>query len=269
MKVIISHDVDHLTVTEHLLKDLIVPKFLIRSKIELLKGKIGFYEYLTRLKELFGNQWNRVNEVMDYNDSLGIKSTFFFGMGNDLGLSYSSEAAVPFITNVISRGFEAGVHGIAYDNKTEMEREFNLFRRLSGLEKFGIRMHYLRHNDTTIHKMDECGYLYDATLSEFKDPYRIGNLYEFPLQIMDGWIMDGESRWQTRNFPQACDYTKQLIDKAVESNLNVLSILFHDRYFTPGFSTWMKWYMWVIDYCKSNGFTFSTHKGWIESQEKE
>ena len=39
MKVIISHDIDHITAREHL-TDTIIPKFIIRNKIELLTGKI-------------------------------------------------------------------------------------------------------------------------------------------------------------------------------------------------------------------------------------
>lgn len=46
MKAIIFHDIDHITVTEHLLSDLIVPKFLIRRNLELALGKISFAEYV-------------------------------------------------------------------------------------------------------------------------------------------------------------------------------------------------------------------------------
>jgi hypothetical protein len=43
MKIIISHDIDHITVFEHK-KDLIIPKFIIRSFIELGLGYISFSE---------------------------------------------------------------------------------------------------------------------------------------------------------------------------------------------------------------------------------
>ena len=48
MKVIVSHDIDHLTVSEHLFKDAIVPKYYIRSYIELLSGKISLAELFNR-----------------------------------------------------------------------------------------------------------------------------------------------------------------------------------------------------------------------------
>jgi len=40
MKIIISHDVDHLSVKEHIFKDLIVPKFFIWQFIEFYKKNI-------------------------------------------------------------------------------------------------------------------------------------------------------------------------------------------------------------------------------------
>jgi len=40
MKVIISHDIDHITVFEHK-KDLILPEFILRSSVELLLGSVS------------------------------------------------------------------------------------------------------------------------------------------------------------------------------------------------------------------------------------
>ena len=60
MKIIISHDVDHITVWEHLTKDFIIPKFLLRNKIELLTGKIGFNEYCLRIKDVFNNKFQSI-----------------------------------------------------------------------------------------------------------------------------------------------------------------------------------------------------------------
>jgi len=42
MKVIVSHDIDHISVTEHLLKDLIIPKHIVRSHLEWMTGKLAF-----------------------------------------------------------------------------------------------------------------------------------------------------------------------------------------------------------------------------------
>ena len=49
MKVIISHDVDHITVSEHK-RDLVIPKFLVRNIIELTIGTITSKEFFLRLQ---------------------------------------------------------------------------------------------------------------------------------------------------------------------------------------------------------------------------
>ena len=69
MQAIISHDIDHISVSEHLLKDSIVPKFIIRNGIELAKGKISMNEYVSRHVDLFKNKWQNIEELIDFNKS--------------------------------------------------------------------------------------------------------------------------------------------------------------------------------------------------------
>jgi hypothetical protein len=47
-------------------------------------------------------------------------------------------------------------------------------------------------------------------------------MWEFPFQIMDGWIIENYKRWQTLNLEQAKENTKRLIDKAIEADLEYL-----------------------------------------------
>lgn len=267
MKIITSHDVDHLTVWEHLTKDTIIPKFIIRAHIELLGGKISLREYLNRVGDFFKNKWNGVEEVISFNKSRDIKSTFFVGVNNGVGLSYPLNFVSPVIKRIIDSGFEVGVHGIDYDSFEKVKKEFDTFQTLSGQNKFGIRMHYLRTNNDTYRYMEKSGYLYDATERGMKNPYKIGNMWEFPLQIMDGWMMDGEKRWQTRNLEEAKKETIKLINEASENNLRYLSILFHDRYFSNSFVTWKNWYIWLIDYLLENNYRFITHEDAIRELE--
>ncbi len=100
----------------------------------------------------------------------------------------------------------------------------------------------------TFRFMAEVGYIYDSSEHAFKNPYRIGDMWEFPIQIMDGWVIEYGSRWQTRNLSQAIDATKKLIDEGHEKSLSYLGIDFHDRYFSKSFKTWMAWYTWLIGY---------------------
>ena len=129
-------------------------------------------------------------------------------------------------------------------------------------------MHYLRQNEHTFNYMEQSGYRFDASEQGFKNPYLIGKMWEFPLQIMDGWVMNGEKRYQFLNLEQCKAYTKQKIDKAVEADLDILSILFHDRYFSSSFKTWKRWYEWLIIYLKDQKFEFVTHDQAIEELER-
>ena len=267
MKVIISHDVDHISVWEHT-KDLILPKFIVRAKLELFSGKISLSEFFNRMGDFFQNQWHRVPEVIAANKAEGIKSAFFFGVNNGVGLNYPVEFAIPWINHAIEEGFEVGVHGIDFDSLEKVKKEYSTFKELSALNSFGIRMHYLRQNEHTFNYMEQSGYRFDASEQGYKNPYLIGKMWEFPLQIMDGWVVNGEKRYQFRNLEQCKDYTKEKIDKAINEELNVLSILFHDRYFSSSFKTWKNWYEWLLIYLKDQKFEFVTHDQAIVELEK-
>ncbi len=268
MKIIISHDIDHMTVWEHLLKDMILPKFIVRAKIELLKGKIGFGEYFNRCGDFLQNKWQGIEEVMDFNDEMGIKSSFFIGVNNGVGLSYKLKHVEEWAPKILARGYEIGVHGIDFDNLEKIQKEHQIFQRISGLDKFGIRMHYLRSNASTFENIEKAGYAFESTDQGFKNPYKIGSMWEFPLQIMDGWVINGESRYQTRTLEQAKTYTLQEIQKALDANLDYLSILFHDRYMSDSFKTWKQWYIWLIQHLKNEGYEFIVYQEAVSELEK-
>jgi hypothetical protein len=267
MKAIISHDIDHLTITEHLLRDTIVPKFMARIHIELLSGKISFREYILRWTELFKNKWQNIDELITYNNVKHVPSSFFIGVNKGIGLNYSNEAALVWIRQILHRGGELGTHGINFDSLASVKREHDLFLKLSGLKSAGIRMHYVRKDENTLNNFSEAGYTYDSTVHAFRDPYKIGNMWEFPFQIMDGWIIENGKSWQSVNLQQAKDETKRQIEKAQKANLKYLGIDFHDRYFHHSFKTWIEWYMWTVDYLIESKIQFVNFKTAISELE--
>ena len=67
MKIIISHDIDHLSVKEHIFKDLIIPKYIFWSLLEFLKGKINFSVFLKKITGLIKkNSWNNLEELLKF-----------------------------------------------------------------------------------------------------------------------------------------------------------------------------------------------------------
>ena len=260
MKAIISHDIDHITVWEHFSKDLILPKFLARCNIELISNKISLQEYFYRLGSFFTNKWQNIDELISFNQLQKVPSSFFIGVNNGLGLSYSADVAGIWAKHMVEKNCEVSTHGITFEKYVDVKQEYDLFKQLTGLSNFGTRMHYVRKNESTFSFMEKAGYAFDSTENAFKNPYKIGNMWEFPFQIMDGWVIEQGKSWQTQTLNQAKDNTMQLIDKAQQLNLSYLGIDFHDRYFSKSFKTWIDWYVWLVEYLKQNSISFVNFK---------
>lgn len=267
MKAIISHDIDHITVWEHLFRDTIIPKYLARMHIELFSGKISMREYTLRWSDFFKNKWQNVDELITFNNVNGIPSSFFIAVNKGIGLNYSNESALLWIDQMQRRNCEISLHGIAFDDQVSIKKEFDLFSKLTGGSGFGIRMHYVRNTERTYKLLSESGYVFDSTEYAFKNPYKIGNMWEFPFQIMDGWIIENYKKWQSLNLLQAKENTVKLIDKAYEHKLNYLGIDFHDRYFSHSFKTWLDWYMWLVEYLRNNNIETVNFKTAVKEME--
>lgn len=267
MKVIISHDVDHLYRNDHLC-DLIYPKLWVRSTIEIMKKQYGVKEYFYRMISPFEKRRNRIDEVIKFDATNNIPSTFFFGMARGLGMSYQQDVASDMIKYVMRNGFDVGVHGIEYLELENMQKESEAFRSIVGDFKFGIRMHYVRFDrETTLNNLDKCGYIFDS--SEFdkkrgyliKSPYKVNGIWEFPLTIMDGYLPP--------KLEDKIQKTKMIIKEAQSAQVSYISILFHDVMFSKGYDTDRRWYLWLVDYLKENNIEFISYKDAIEELELE
>lgn len=267
MKIIISHDVDHLFAMDHLFKDLILEKLWVRSFLHLCMGKIHFKTFLYRLTILFHNRMHRIDELMAFDKAHGIPSVFFFGMENVLGMSYSRKKASPVIKKVLKVGFDAGVHGVDYQNTEKILTEYNTFEKISGMPSFGLRNHYVRFDEDTFQKMESAGYLFDSTWFnkkklEFRAPYKVGQMWEFPLHIMDGYIC----------FPgkleEGLEATCAAIRRAEAEGMPYCTILFHDYQYDSRYDPEMKqWYEETVRFCEENRYSFISYRDAIKELE--
>lgn len=257
MKIIISHDVDHLFGKDHCF-DLIYPKLWVRSTLEFLKRYYGFSEWLARMCSPFKKKRHNIEEIMRFDTQHSIPSTFFFGMKKGLGMAYSKKDAGKIIKIVQASGFDVGVHGVSYNCFEEMKAEYDSFRKIVGKTDFGIRMHYVRFDDSTFNNLAKCGYLFDST--EFnkkkghliKKPYKVDAMYEFPLCIMDGYL--------SPLLEDKIAETKELIMEAEKNDLPYLTILFHDYQFSKAYNTEKQWYVWVVKWLEDNGYKFISYR---------
>lgn len=268
MKIIISHDVDHLYATDHLFRDLILEKLWVRSFLHLCQGKISFAIFWHRLTILFHNRMNHIDELMAFDKAHGIPSVFFFGMDNVLGMSYRQKEAAPFIRKVLEAGFDAGVHGVDYQNGENIRAEHDAFQAISGLTSFGLRNHYVRFDGDTFQKMAAAGYLFDSTWFnkkelELRAPYKVGSMWEFPLHIMDGYIC----------FPgkleEGLEATRAAIRQAEAEGMPYCTILFHDYQYDSRYDPEMRrWYEETIRFCEENGYPFISYRDAIRELEE-
>ena len=257
MKIIISHDVDHLFRNDHY-RDLIYPKLWVRSTLEMIRRQYGIKEWFHKMLTPFHKTRHHIPEVIAFDRSNGIESTFFFGMANGLGMSYSVEAAKPVIDYVVEQGFDVGVHGISYNSKEDIELEYNRMREILGKNDFGIRTHYVRYDDITFSTFNKAGYIFDT--SEFnkvlgkslKKPYKVGDMWEFPLVMMDGYL--------PLQFEQKKEHTLKLIEEAEKCGIPYLTILFHDYQFCEGYATERDWYIWLIKWLVENDYEFISYR---------
>ena len=246
MKIIVSHDVDHIDTKDHLFKDLILEKMFVRSILQLIRKQISWKTCVYRCTMIFRKRMNRIDELMAYDKENNIPSVFFFGMANVLGMSYSKSKAKTYIEKVISEGFDVGVHGCDYQHDAAIKEEHDSFENISGIKYFGIRNHYVRYDEDTFNKMDRAGYLFDTTLfnknnPELRKPYKVGNMWEFPLQIMDGYVCkQGKQK-------EGIEETQNIIKGAERAGLKYCTILFHDYQFDEFFDPQrMNWYKETI-----------------------
>lgn len=267
MKIIISHDVDHLYVSEHIFKDLILEKMFIRSMIQLFRNEIELRTCFYRMTMLFRRRMNRISEVMEFDKKHHIPSVFFFGMDNGLGMSYSKNKAISYIGYVSKNGFDVGVHGIEYKDFEKIRMEHDRFQAIVKNPIFGIRNHYVRYDNDTFVKMNQAGYLFDSTcfdknMLQVRSPYKVGDMWEFPLHIMDGYVcLPGRLK-------EGIEHTISLIEEAREKGLPYCTILFHDYLFDDRFDPQRKlWYEKTVEYCEQNGYEFVSYRDAIKELE--
>jgi peptidoglycan/xylan/chitin deacetylase (PgdA/CDA1 family) len=260
LKIVISHDVDHLSIKEHLLKDLIIPKYIIWSFIELLKRKIYISTFLKRIKEVFqGKGWNNLGDLIIFDKHNKVPSTFFVAVNNGKGLNYSLKQAKEAIHLIEINNFDIGVHGINYNNYKKIKEEYNTFKKITNLERFGFRMHYLRLNSKTLFNLGKANYLFDSTIlsKNLEQKKEVNGITELPFHLMDSCLFSWKNNLSIKAAKQK---TIDLLNRAEEKNKEYVAIIFHQMYFSDTFPKYKNWYVWLINYCRKAGYKFVNYR---------
>jgi peptidoglycan/xylan/chitin deacetylase (PgdA/CDA1 family) len=249
MKIIISHDIDHISMNDHWVNDLFIPKWVVKTILYVVLGKLPVRIGLKRLALVLSGRLHRVPEVMEIDRKFNIPSTFFVGMRNGLGMSYSLRKARQMLKLIQGEGFEVGVHVVAYDNAQLIREEYDRFVSIVGKDHlFGVRNHYLRFNTQTPAFQSEAGYLFDSSDYGIKAPYRVKGLVEFPVCLMDSYLLsDGQN-----DLEDVKRRTLEAFQMGEKLELPYFTIIFHDVYFSDLFPEHQAWYQWVVQYVREH-----------------
>lgn len=255
MKIILSHDVDHLFLVEHW-KDRFIPGLVVKSIKSLVNDSLSFKGFFRR----FSYRLHRIPELIDFNNSHKAPTNFFFGMDKGLSLSYGYKKATPVIQSLQKAGHFIGTHGMAFDDKKSMLEEKRRLESILGLEVKGIRNHYLRQSSNTQRFMAELDYQFDSTDRGLFDPEEKDGILSIPISVMDVDIVKpGVSA------SAALHSTLDKLDKAAEKNLMYFVINFHDIYFDPvSYPDFYNWYVGLVKECQARGYEFTNFKTVLE-----
>jgi hypothetical protein len=249
MKIIISHDVDHLSIHEHWLRDLFIPKWLVKTFFYMITGRLPLRVGVRRLLLVFQGTFNRLDEVMAIDRAFGIPSTFFVGMRNGLGMSYSLKAAKQTVRRIQQEGFAVDVHGVAFDDARLINEEHARFTAIIGSDQpFGVRNHYLRRCSKTPTLQKAAGYRFDSSEYGLKPPYVVDGMIEFPVCLMDSYLLS-DCRNDLEDVKRR---TLAAFAEAERLGLPFFTLIFHDPYYSELFPVHQAWYRWLVKYLKDH-----------------
>lgn len=265
----LSHDVDR------------VNKTLFHSLYYGLKERRmhHFCSIFAKINPYWDFEWIMKTEL-----KYGVRSTFFF-LNETMKVDWLRPKTVffadvfrykindPNIVAMIKRldreGWEIGMHGSFYSYKDQrlLREEKQVLEGILGHSVHGTRQHALNLDIPGTWKMQKnVGFHYDTSFGHtgrigYKDgmfyPYRPFNddFVEFPLAIMDTALFR-EYKLQS----EAKEACLEII-KLAESKRTILTILWHQRVFTPGeFPGLPELYEFIIQECQKRKALFCTGK---------
>ncbi len=187
-------------------------------------------ETLRRALEEGFNPYFGIPDVMEMEERLGLRSTFFFRPLYDDGLDASCYEDV--IRDLVSGGWEVGLHVVNASSASAISREKRALEEVSRSEVVGCRVHFLRVSEETYESIRGAGLKYDSSLKAFKDRvdcadmgYRvIRGVLVFPITIMDAYLFTYMKVPEER----VVGVVKEALDIAKLHGKGVVTILWHD-----------------------------------------
>lgn len=202
------------------------------GKEHILARRYRFSEEVIRKVESMNcNPYHGIRLVADIEETLGVRSTFFFRPYYDDSSSvdaYSDEMKV-----LSAEGFEVGAHLNEATSLSSILKQKETIERALGSKVVGSRVHYLRILQKDFNLLQKAGFLYDSSMVFSKngfDERNTGYLKEdeliiIPITYMDAYLFS----YAKLSEETVVDYVYSTLSKARESGVKLATILWHDN----------------------------------------
>lgn len=177
------------------------------------------------------NPYFGVPKVMEIEEKLGIRSTFFFRPKYDDGSEVDKYEKT--MRSLLSGGWEVGLHSNNTATLEEVAQEKGLLEKATGQPVYGSRVHYLKVSENTFANLKESGIKYDSSLSFNKEQidtrntgYLVKNgLVVFPVTFMDAYLFTYMGLTEETVVP----FMVKTVEKLFASGVEIMTLLWHDN----------------------------------------
>ncbi len=191
--IVLSHDVDEPVKHASFFNHKLFPERPAQT--------VKHYYHLFRLAVTFLVDKNKddywlFNEIVDFEKSLGFKSTFFFAVvdkwqayahSNDVNYKISNKRFLDAFKKIMDNGFEIGLHASfnAYMKAERFIEEKQTLEKIAQTNVLGLRHHYWhmakKYRDTLV-MHDNAGFQYDCSVAfNFNIGFRNNSALPYPL----------------------------------------------------------------------------------------
>lgn len=202
------------------------------GKDHILSRRERFDEVVIRqvLEEDF-NPYYGIPYIMDVEERLGVRSTFFFRSRYDDGTSI--DLYEDALKDLVNGNWEVGLHNNDVGSVELVREEKERIERVAGITIKGCRVHYLRINPDNLFILRDAGCIYDSSIMYTKDRFDYRNagfqvihgLTEFPITFMDTYIFT----YMKLSEDRVISFINESLDKLMNKNIKFATLLWHDN----------------------------------------
>jgi peptidoglycan/xylan/chitin deacetylase (PgdA/CDA1 family) len=178
------------------------------------------------------NPYYNIPEYIEIEERYGVKSTFFFRTIYEDGNIGDYEDD---IQTLIRGGWEIGLHTHPQSTNS-LKKLRDEKRQLELITKHPIsanRVHYLNNNSRFASSLQSLGFIYDSSVKKCKDRvttydtgfYKIGNLIEFPITLMDAYMFT----YMKIKESQVIALFEKTLSHMKNSKKNIITVIWHDN----------------------------------------